>query len=116
MLWQLVFCGKSVARAGYKARLEFGFVVGLWAWREARNTVFVLLVSAFEEMLRTVVNFKVLGFVLCFFCPFAVPILVSSVLTDFILVSERNAKLATYVASKSDCLLLPYLCISAHFK
>lgn len=75
MLWQLVFCGKSVARAECKARLEFGFVVGLWAWWEARNTVFLLSVSAFEEMLRTVVNFRVLGFALSVFsvhllCPY----------------------------------------------
>lgn len=53
-------------------------------------------------------NFKVLEFALCFFCPFAVAhITFFCVLTEFILVSESNAKLAMHVASKSDFLLLP---------
>lgn len=58
--------------------------------------------------MRTVVNFKVLELTLCFFCPFAVAhITFFCVLTEFILVSESNAKLAMHVASKSDFLLLP---------
>lgn len=84
-------CGRALGMAGSQ---KYGFsVVGKCFWGNVENS-------------GELQSFRICT--LCFFCPFAVAhISFFCVLTEFILVSESNAKLAMCAASKSDCLLLP---------